>query len=156
MLESKLGFEGSHDFHFLFSFLCVFYIQVTTLFAAQTLCFVWGQGWVAKSVVCEIAYTVHTHERYRVFVCLVAFVYVSTVCIVGAGPLLSQPITFTSTPNLSWVSRVRVKAEEVTTRKWLLPHHKWGKRRGNGSVKVAVVFHSGQSKTVRMEQLIHK
>lgn len=56
---------------------------------------------MAKSVVCEIAYTVHTLERYRVFVCLAAFVYVSTVCIVGAGALLSQPITFTSTPNLS-------------------------------------------------------
>lgn len=64
------------------------------------------------------------------FVRLAAFVYMCTLCIVGAGALLSQPITFTSTPNLSWVSRVRVRAEEVATRKWLLPHHKWERRRG--------------------------
>lgn len=146
----KVGVERSPDLHFLFSFLCVFYIQVITLLATQPLAFVSGQEWVAKSIEREIAYT-HMSDIHA-FVCQAAFVYVSTVCIVGAEALLSQPITFTSTPNLSWVSRVRVKAGEVATRKWLLPHHKWEKSRGNGSGKVAVVLHRGLSETARMRR----
>lgn len=110
-------------------------------------CFVSGQGFSGWEYWVRDCVHTHTHMNdIRVFVCLAAFVYMSTECIVGAGALLSQPITFTSTPNLSWVSRVRVKAEEVATIKWLLPHHKWEKSRGNGSRKVAAVLYRGQSK----------
>lgn len=87
-----------------------------------------GSGRAAESGECEIA---HAHARStHVSACQHAFVYTSTVCRLEAGALLSQAITFTSTPNLSWVSRVRVKAEEVTARKWLLPHGKWERNRG--------------------------
>lgn len=45
---------------------------------------------------------VRTHmSGGHVSVCQPAFVYMSTVCRVEAGALLSQAITFTSTPNLS-------------------------------------------------------
>lgn len=145
-------FEGTPNFHFLFSFPSVIYIQVITLFATEPMFFVSERGRVPRVVVCEVVYThvifLHLCVWFWPCVCMCEH----TVCIVGAGALLSQPITFTSTPNLSWVSRVRVKAERVTTRKWLLPHRKWGRRRGNGSGKVAEVFQCGHtSKTVRMK-----
>lgn len=144
----------------VFSFLCVLYIQVITPFATQPLAL--SRGRAEQAIVCVRSRT-HTWT-ISVYLCvsLPSCVHVHTVCIVGAGALLSQPITFTSTPNLSWVSRVRVKAEEVTTRKWLLPHHKWGKRRGNGSGERwrwrwwCYCYTVAKAKTVRMEQLINK
>lgn len=149
----RVGVEGSQRFPFpVFFPLCVLHPGRHPV-CNKASWFVSGQGWVAKSTVCEIT---HTWMISVLFVCLAVFVYMSTVCVVGAGALLSQPITFTSTPNLSWVSRVRVKAEEVTTRKWLLPHHKWEEKGQWLGKKVAVVLLCGQSKTVRMGKLINK
>lgn len=125
-------------FIYISCFLCVSYIQVVTLPPLQhylLLCLRVGLSSYERHV-----WDVRTHmSDSHVSVCQPAFVYTSTVCRVEAGALLSQAITFTSTPNLSWVSRVRVKAEEVTARKWLLPHHKWERNRGNGSGKVVAV-----------------
>lgn len=63
----KVGVEGSHDFHFLFSFLCVFYIQVITLFATQPLALSQGR---AESIVCVRLLT-HTHTcTISVYLCV--------------------------------------------------------------------------------------
>lgn len=59
----------------------MFYIQVVTLFAAQPLALSRGRAEWLRALCCEIA-CAHMNG-IRVFVRLAAFVYMSTVCIVG-------------------------------------------------------------------------
>ena len=77
MLESKL--ELKEVKMSISCFLCVFLHPGHHPVYNTTSCIVSGQGWVGKSIACAIVST----RTISMYVCLSAFVYMCTVCIVG-------------------------------------------------------------------------
>lgn len=93
-------FEGTPNFHFLFSFPSVIYIQVITLFATEPMFFVSERGRVPRVVVCEV---VHTHVIFLhlcvwfwpcvcVCVCTRCVLWGQGHCFHSPSPSLPHPI----------------------------------------------------------------